>query len=106
MYATLVACLNEQLHICVHERNRHCYRRPIWQDEVRVLTELLDYTEDVIPTATIEPSAVVAKLINYLHAISMYQSTRGARFTSSISNAAIMVSIRTVPRMVPRGIAI
>lgn len=70
VYAALMACLNQQLHICVHERNRHRNRRTIWQNKIRILTELFDHAEDIVPTTTIQPRAVVTEFIDDLEHVS------------------------------------
>ena len=105
MHASFVARLYEQLYISIHERYGHGHRRSVWQDEIGVLAELLDHAEDIIPSTAIQPRAVISELVYDLKVVShgSYQLTVGP--TSSISNAATMVSMSTVPRIVPRGIA-
>ena len=105
MYASFVACLYEQLYISIHERYGHGHRRAVWQDEIGILAELLDHTKDIVPSAAIQPRAVISELVYNLKVVSSGPSRLTAGLTSSISNAATMVSMSTVPRTVPRGIA-
>ena len=64
--AALVAGLDEQLDVGVHEGHRHGDARAVGQDEVGVLAELLDGAEDVVPAAAVEAGAVVAQLVDDL----------------------------------------
>ena len=105
MHASFVACLYEQLYISIHEWYGHSHRRAVWQDEIGALAELLDHAEDIIPSAAVQSRAVISELVYNLTVVSRGSSPLAIRPTSSISNAATMVSISTVPRMVPRGIA-
>ena len=105
MYASFVACLYKQLYISVHERYGHGHRRAVWQDKIGVLAELLDHAKDIVPPAAIQPRAMISELVYDLKAVSRGSSQLTAAPTSSISNAATMVSMSTVPRIVPRGIA-
>jgi len=66
MYTSFVASLDEKFDIGVHERHGHRDSRPIRKNKVGVLTEFLDDTEDVIPSAAVESSTVVSKLENDL----------------------------------------
>ena len=66
MHTPLVTGLNEELHICVHEWDGHGHRRAIWQDEIGILAELLDHTKDIVPSTTIQSSAMVTQLVNDL----------------------------------------
>lgn len=70
MYAALVTGLNEQLDVRIHERYRHSDCRTVRQYEIRILTELLDYAENVVPSATVQTSGMVAKLIDDLFTVS------------------------------------
>ena len=67
MYAPLVACLDKQFNVCVHEWYSHSNGCSVGKDEVRVLAETLDDAEDVIPSSAVETTAVIAELINNLH---------------------------------------
>lgn len=58
----LVAGLDEKLNICVHEWDGHGDTGTIWEDEVWVLTELLDDGEYVIPTSAVKSGGVVSEL--------------------------------------------
>lgn len=103
MNLTSVAGLDQKLDVRIHEWNSHGHRVTIWQDEVGVLSEALDDAENVVPSTAVEAGAVVAKLVDDLYIVSCgFLDGIGKRQTSSISNAAKMVSMRTVPRMVPR----
>jgi len=64
--ATAVAGLDQQLDICVHEGHGHGHIRTVRQDEVGVVTELLDEGEDVVPSSTVETSAVVTQFVDDL----------------------------------------
>jgi hypothetical protein len=66
MDASLVARLDKQLDVGIHERNGHGDRISVGQDEVGVLAEALDGVEDVIPATAVETRRVVAKLVNDL----------------------------------------
>lgn len=105
VYTPLVASLNEQLHIRVHEWHSHGDRGTIRQNEVWIMAELFDHTKDIVPSAAIQTSAVVSKFVNDLALSAVLDLDKHERPTSSISKAATMVSISTVPRIVPRGIA-
>lgn len=62
MNAPLVACLDEKLHIGIHEWNSHCHCRAVWQNKIRVLAELLDDAENIVPPPTVQSGAMVAEL--------------------------------------------
>lgn len=66
VHAALVARLDEQLDVGVHEGHRHGDAAAVGQDEARVLAELFDDGKDVIPAAAVEPGAVVAQLVDDL----------------------------------------
>lgn len=53
MHTPLMACLNEQLHVRIHERNGHGDSGSVWKNEIRILAELLYDAKDVIPSTTI-----------------------------------------------------
>lgn len=61
-----MAGLDQESDVCIHEWNGHGHRGTIWEDEVGVLTELLDEGEDIIPSSTVQPRAVFTKLIDDL----------------------------------------
>ena len=50
-----VARLDEQAHIRVHEWRRHADVRAVGQHELRVVPELFDEAEDVVPASTVQP---------------------------------------------------
>ena len=100
-----MACLYEQLYISIHEWYGHGNRRAVWQDKIGILAELFDHAKDIVPSAAVQPRAVISQLVYNLKAVSCGSSQLTAWPTSSISNAATMVSMSTVPRIVPRGIA-
>jgi hypothetical protein len=64
--ASLVAGLDKELDVCVHERACHGNGVSVGQDEVGVLAESLDGAEDVIPATAVETRRVVAKLVDDL----------------------------------------
>ena len=63
MNPTFVARLDEELHVSIHEWDRHRNCRAIREYKVRILPELLDHAEYVVPTAAIEARAVIPKLV-------------------------------------------
>ena len=65
-----MACLYEQLYISIHERYGHGHRRAVWQYEIGVLAELLNDAEDIIPSAAIQPRAVISELVYNLKVVS------------------------------------
>jgi len=73
MHSSSMTGLDEQLHICVHERDSHCHCRAVWQDKIRVVAELLNHTENIIPPTTIQPRAMIAQLIDNLESISLWR---------------------------------
>jgi hypothetical protein len=102
---TAVASLDEQLHIGIHEWRGHGDVGAVGKNKVGVLAELFDEGEDVIPAAAVETGAVITQFIDNLRMsvkVALEHYSRGGP-TSSISKAAVIVSIRTVARMVPRG---
>jgi hypothetical protein len=64
--ASLVAGLDQELDVCVHEGACHGDRVSVGQDEVGVLAETLNGAEDVIPATAVETSRVVAELVDDL----------------------------------------
>jgi hypothetical protein len=64
--AALVACLDEQLDVGVHEGRGHGDGVAVGEDEVGVLAEALDGAEDVVPAAAVETCRVVAELVDDL----------------------------------------
>lgn len=54
VYASLVASLDEELDVCVHEGTGHGHGVSVGQDEVGVLAESLDGAEDVVPATAVE----------------------------------------------------
>lgn len=66
MHASAVAGFNQQLNIRIHKRHSHCDSAPVRQDELRIVPELLDDAEDIIPAPTVEARAVLTELIDYL----------------------------------------
>jgi hypothetical protein len=102
MHTSLVAGLDEQLDVCVHKGARHGDGVSVGEDEVGVLAETLDGAEDVVPATAVEARGVVAELVDDLVLLVCVMVHALTCHTSSISKAAVMVSIKTVPRMVPR----
>ena len=66
VHTTTVAGLDQQTDVGVHEGNGHSDGRAIGKDEVRVLAELLDVGEDVVPATAVKTGAVVAELVDDL----------------------------------------
>ena len=66
MRAAPVARPHEQLGVGAHERHGHRQLRAIRQDERRVVAELLDRAEQVVPAARVEPRGVLAQLVQDL----------------------------------------
>jgi hypothetical protein len=50
----LVACFDEQLHVCGHEGCGHADVRPVRQHKLGVVAQLLDEGKDVVPTTTVQ----------------------------------------------------
>jgi len=107
--AALVAGLDQELDVRFHEGHGHGHAATVREDELGIVAEFLYHAEDVVPASAIETGAVLAKLVDDL-VQSQSDDAPGGKLhacmlslTSSISKAAMMVSIRTVPRMVPLG---
>lgn len=66
VHAPAVASLDQQLNIRLHKGHGHCNSAPIRQDELRVVPELFNDAEDVIPAPTVETRAVLTELVDYL----------------------------------------
>ena len=66
MNAPTVAGLDEQSHVGIHERYGHGDIGAIRKNELRVVAELLDEREDVIPTTAVQSGAVVTQFIDDL----------------------------------------
>ena len=105
MNTTTVASLDQKSDVSVHERNSHGDIGTVRKHKARVVTEFLDEGKDVIPSAAVKTGAVVTEFIDDLQLVSIIcYLFEELILTSSISKAAVIVSIRTVPRIVPRGI--
>lgn len=63
---TLVAGLNEELDVGIHEGNSHGDGRSVGENKVGVVAELLDGAEDVVPATAVETRAVLTELIDDL----------------------------------------
>lgn len=66
VHTTLVAGLDEELDVGVHEGDGHGDGGSVGEDKVGVVAELLDDAEDVVPSAAVETGAVVAELVDDL----------------------------------------
>ena len=66
MDSSFMASLDQELDICIHERDCHRHSRPIWQHKIGVVAKLLDHTENVIPSATIQPRTMITKFVDNL----------------------------------------
>ncbi len=64
--AALVARLHQQLGVGPHERARHRHVARSGRTNWRVVPELLDDREDVVPPAGVEPGGVLAQLVEDL----------------------------------------
>ena len=64
--AALVAGLDEELDVGVHEGDGHGDGGAVGEDKVGVVAELLDDAEDVVPAAAVEARGVVAELVDDL----------------------------------------
>lgn len=64
--STAMAGLDEELDVGVHEGRGHGHSGSVRKDELGVLTEALDGVEDVIPSTTVQPRAVVTELVDNL----------------------------------------
>ena len=62
MDAAAVAGLDHQLAVGAQERRGHAHQRAVRQHRRRVLPELLDEAEDVVPAAAVEAGRMVAQL--------------------------------------------
>ena len=60
MNPSFVACFDEKLDVSIHERNRHSNGGAVRQDKVRVMTELFDHAENVIPSTAIQARTVIS----------------------------------------------
>ena len=63
MRAAAVAGLHQELGVRPHERHGHRDLCAVGKHERRVLAELLDDAEDVVPAAGIQPGGVIAQLV-------------------------------------------
>jgi hypothetical protein len=63
---TLVAGLNEKLNIRGHERNGHSDVVTLGKNKFRVVSQLLDKREDVVPSTTVKTRRVLTKLVDDL----------------------------------------
>ena len=75
-----MARFNQELHICIHERDRHGDIATIGEYELRMITELLDETENVIlgvsyvekgqiyPSTTVQSRRMISQFIDeFIH---------------------------------------
>ena len=62
MYPSFVACLDEELDVGIHKRDRHGDCGAVRQDKFGVLAELLNHAKDVIPSTAIQARSVVTQL--------------------------------------------
>jgi hypothetical protein len=66
VYASAMASLDQETNISVHEWTGHGDGGSIWKDEARMLTELLNHGEDIIPSSTVEAGGVIPQFIDDL----------------------------------------
>jgi hypothetical protein len=70
VHSSLVAGLDQQLHIRVHEGASHGDGVAVGQDEIGVLSETFDGAEDVVPATAVETCRVVTELVDDLDDVS------------------------------------
>ncbi|KAI3485184.1 hypothetical protein L1887_51469 [Cichorium endivia] len=63
---TLVARLDEQVDVGLHEGHRHRHGRTVGEDGTGIVALALDEREDVIPSTTVETRRVLAQLVEDL----------------------------------------
>lgn len=63
-YPPLVARLDEQAHVCVHEGALHGHGGAVGQHELRVVAQLLDEREDVVPAPAVEACGEAARKVH------------------------------------------
>jgi hypothetical protein len=66
VYASAMACLNQEFDVGIHEWHSHCHCGTVWKDKVCVISEALDHAEDVIPTTAVKAGAVVTEFVDDL----------------------------------------
>lgn len=97
MNASLVARFNQELNICIHERDRHGDIATIGEYELRMITELLDETENIIlgvstlkkakfyPSTTVQSRRMISQFIDeFIH----FECGRNCLNKTSASNRA------------------
>lgn len=100
--AALVAGLDEELDVGVHEGDGHGDGAAVGQDEVGVVAELLDGAEDVVPAAAVEPGAVVAQLVEDLVHLEGRQDRLDQHRAADRAPRHPHVVLRQVERVVPQ----
>ena len=66
MHSSLVARLNEEIAIALHEVLGHAHEHAVRKETIRMIPERLDIAEYVVPTATIETCRVLLQLVEDL----------------------------------------
>jgi hypothetical protein len=61
-----MACLNQKFAISLHEWDSHGDIRSVWENEIRVLAEFLDYTKHIIPPTAVKAGAMVTEFVDNL----------------------------------------
>src|SRR5687767_5370962 len=68
MCAAAMACVNEQLCVCLHKRDVHGHPAPVGQYKRVVPFHFLDDAEDVVPSSCVQPCDVVAEFVeDFIH---------------------------------------
>src|SRR6267143_4214026 len=61
-----VAGLYREVDVCAQERLVHGDLGPVWKDELGLVAEFLDETEDVVPSPAVQSRRVLPELVKYL----------------------------------------
>lgn len=68
MDTTLMAGFDQQLNIRLHKRNSHRDVASVREHELRIIPELFDDRENVVPATTVETRAVLTEFVdNFVH---------------------------------------
>ena len=72
--SSLVAGLNQEPHVSIHETRLHCHVLSVRKHGALIQTPLLDEAEDVVPSSAVQAARVMAKLEqNLLHLESSWE---------------------------------
>lgn len=102
VHTATVAGLDQQPDVGIHERHSHGNIGPIRQHELRVVTELLDEGEDVIPTSTVQTGAVVTQFVDdFIHLESSSDGLNQHGSTDSTTRKANVI-LSQVEHIIPQ----